>query len=153
MKLRAVRRKAREFALMLLYQQELSEEEGDHLLQEFWKERKAMDEVKEYAEKLFKGVLRNRDMLDSLLKKHARKINFDRLVPIDKNILRIAAYEMLFVDDVTPAIAIDEAIEISKIYSEENSYVFINAILDSLRKEELKKGESDGGEESKGGEA
>ena len=153
MKLRTVRRKAREFALMLLYQHELSEEEGDKLLQEFWKETKAMDEVKEYAEKLFKGVLQNKELLDSLLRKHAKKINFDRLVPIDKNILRIAAYEMLFVEDVTPAIAIDEAIEISRIYSEENSYVYINAILDSLKKEEMKKGESDGGEESKGGEA
>ena len=135
MKLKSIRRKAREYALMLLYQQEISGEDPEEVLKNFWDERKTLQEVKEYAEKLFRGVLEKKGQIDTLLKQHARKINFDRLYPVDRNILRIAAFEIFYVEDVTPAIAIDEAIEISKIYSEENSYVYINAILDSLVKE------------------
>ena len=135
MKLKSIRRKAREFALMLLYQQEMSGEDPEEVLKNFWDERKTLQEVKEYAERLFKGVLARKEEIDGLLKQHTKKINFDRLYPIDRNILRIAAYEIFHVEDVTPAIAIDEAIEISKIYSEESSYVYINAILDSLVKE------------------
>jgi len=135
MKLKSIRRKAREFALMLLYQQEISGEDPEEVLKSFWEERKSQEEVKEYTEKLFRGVLEKKDEIDELLRRHAKKINFDRLYPVDRNILRIATFEIFYVEDVTPAIAIDEAIEISKIYSEENSYVYINAILDSLVKE------------------
>ncbi|MCM8805836.1 MAG: transcription antitermination factor NusB [Candidatus Omnitrophica bacterium] len=87
------------------------------------------------AKKIVTGVITNLSLIDELIKKHSKNWDISRMVYIDRNILRIAVYEMLFMPDVPDIVAINEAIEISKIYSSSESGKFINGLLDSIRKE------------------
>jgi transcription antitermination factor NusB len=86
------------------------------------------------AKKIVTGVITNLSLIDELIKKHSKNWDISRMVYIDRNILRIAVYEMLFMPDVPDIVAINEAIEISKIYSSSESGKFINGLLDSIRK-------------------
>lgn len=88
-----------------------------------------------YIEELFNGIMTERASIDALLGEHTVGWRFDRLALIDRNILRIGAYELLHSDDVPPEVAIDEAVELAKEYGTENAPVFINGILDRIWKE------------------
>ncbi|MCD6454000.1 MAG: transcription antitermination factor NusB [Candidatus Aminicenantes bacterium] len=125
------RRTAREIALKILYQMEMGSDPME-ALREYLAENRTIRETREYAEYIIKGVSENLDEIDNAIKKSTKK-NFSLLLPIEKTILRIAAFEIL--NGIKPAIAIDEAVELAKRYGEANSYRLINGILDSLHKE------------------
>ena len=97
--------------------------------------KKASVEIREYADFLVKGVSENITLIDELLKKYCENWAIDRLAIVDLNILRIGIFELMFCCDVPSAVIINEAIEISKFYSSEDSHGFINGVLDSVRKE------------------
>ena len=124
------RHEARAFVLRALYQREFV----DTPLAEMLAEVDPGDE-RGYIEELFNGIMAGRASIDALLGEHTVGWRFDRLALIDRNILRIGAYELLHSDDVPPEVAIDEAVELAKEYGTENAPVFINGILDRIWKE------------------
>jgi len=127
----SLRRKSRETALQYLYQHELSgasDESFDSLCANFQVTRKAIP----YARTLVDGVTGHREELDAVILSSARNWRLDRMSVVDRNILRIGAYELLYQEDVPATVAINEAIEIAKRFSADDSPSFINGILDAI---------------------
>ena len=87
----------------------------------------------EFAEPLIRGVLEHRDDLDALMISHADNWDLNRMAVVDRNILRLAAYEMLHREDIPPVVSINEAVDVGKKYGTEESGAFINGIMDSIR--------------------
>ncbi len=144
----ARRRKAREYALQFLYGIDLvaleSESRRTHDLfrglDEFWKDAGEVNpDVKAFAEGLIRGVVEHLEDIDSLIQKAVDKWKLLRLAAIDRNIIRMAAYEILFREDIPDAVSINEALEIAKRFSTAESAAFINGILDRISKDFKKK--------------
>ena len=123
---------ARELALKALYQHELR---GGVPLEELFPAGAtgARAEVYGFARELTEGCLANRQMLDELIQRTAENWRLDRMPVIDRNILRIGTYELIFLEDVPPKVSINEAIDLAKKYSTADSGAFVNGILDKLR--------------------
>ena len=131
------RHQAREFVLCALYQREFVDTPLSEMLSEV-----DPNDQRDYIERLFSGIISRREKLDAVLGTHTIGWRFERLGLIDRNILRLGAYELLYMrDEIPPEVAIDEAVELAKTYGTEKAQVFINGILDRLLKEG-KEGES-----------
>ncbi len=129
------RRKAREYALQLLFQLEITEKPFDNaVLEEFWSDKKEDREIKEFTLDLIEGTLKHRDSLDKVIKKVAEHWSMERMAIVDRCILRFAAYELLYREDIPPSVTINEAIEVAKKFSTTDSASFINGILDRIAK-------------------
>jgi N utilization substance protein B len=126
------RRKSRELALQALYQGELAGETGlldfEEFCAHFQVNRKAMP----YAKKLLHGVQDQREEINQLISRYAENWRLERMSVIDRNILRLAVFELYYQDDVPTSVAINEAVEIAKRYSTDDSGPFINGILDAM---------------------
>ncbi|MGO9377396.1 MAG: transcription antitermination factor NusB [Dissulfurispiraceae bacterium] len=138
------RRKAREFALQFLYGIDLvalepvEQKKHDIFrdLDEFWVGAGETDpDVKAFAESLIKGTIEHLEDIDPLIQKAVDKWTLLRMAAIDRNIIRQAAYEILFRDDIPDAVSINEALEIAKRFSTAESAAFINGILDKISKD------------------
>ncbi|GAB4538239.1 MAG: transcription antitermination factor NusB [Thermodesulfovibrionia bacterium] len=128
------RRRAREFALQLLFQLDITGERlTDDVLKEFWYGNREDEDVKEFANSIVKGTTENISAIDSVIEKAAENWQVDRMAVIDRNILRLSTYELLYRDDIPPSVTINEAIEIAKKYGTEESSAFINGILDRIK--------------------
>ena len=127
------RRKARECALLILFQREFRVEPLEQLCAQFWAEHPVPDEGRHYAEALVRGVAERGEIIDAAIQGVAERWAFERLALVDRNILRLAAYELLFCEDIPPKVAINEAIELAKAYGGEESGRFVNGLLDALR--------------------
>lgn len=125
------RRYSREYALEVLYANELNPQ-TEKINSEIYK--KLSDSGKQFAEGLINSVRENNEEIDLLIKKHIKKWSINQLNVVDKNILRIAIAEMLFLKDEKQEknVIFNEAIEIAKIYGGKNSFKFINGILESV---------------------
>ncbi len=135
------RRISRECAAQFLYQQDanvLPEPELVKALEGFWSLREITDPVKVFGEELIRGVLAKRKEVDEKIKSHADNWDFDRIAKVDLSVLRLAVYELLFREDIPPVVSINEAIEIAKRFSTEESGRFVNGILDRVRKDLLR---------------
>lgn len=128
------RRKSREYALQLLYQWEGERPAPAALLPEFWRGQKTTAPVREFAEQLFQGAAAEVEELDALIGVNAEHWRLDRMAAIDRNLLRLATYEMRAFPKTSPAVVIDEAVEIAKRFSGADSAEFVNGILDAVRK-------------------
>ncbi len=129
------RRKAREYALQILYQQDITGETvSDEALRQFWLSHPAPKEVRDFAEDLVRGTNENLQKIDSLIAEAAEHWRLDRMSTIDRNILRFATYELLCREDIPAAVTINEAVEITKRYSDRDSPSFVNGVLDRIRK-------------------
>lgn len=137
----ATRRKARVLALEALFQYEFRPEDIDDISKFDWKEEEVPAKSLEYAQILFSGTIRNIDEIDSIIKRFSKNWDFDRLNKLDKNILRLSIYQLLYEKKLNHKIIIDEAVEISKSFSTEKSYKFINGILDNIYNDLKKKNE------------
>ncbi|MEO1927837.1 MAG: transcription antitermination factor NusB [Nautiliaceae bacterium] len=127
---------AREAVIQTLYAQEMGNDKAVSQFEEILKDKKVKDSKAEFARKLLKGVLEHIDKIDEIIKDHLIDWSFDRLDKVDKQILRLGIYEILYTD--TPyQIAIDEAVKIAKNFSEDKAKSFINGILDRVAKENL----------------
>ena len=128
------RRRAREYALQLLFQLDVTRGKlTDKLMKDFWKDIKEDNDVKEFANSLIRGTTENIAEIDKIIKKSAEHWSIGRMAIIDRNIIRCAAYELLYRADIPPSVTINEALEISKKYSSEDSASFINGILDKIK--------------------
>ena len=136
------RRKSRELALQALYQWELSGQNGLLDFEEFCAHFQVNKKSIPYARKLMDGIQEKGDVINQLISKYAENWRLERMSLIDRNILRLAVYEMHYQDDVPVSVAINEAVEIAKRYSTDDSGPFINGILDAMAKEEASGAES-----------
>jgi transcription antitermination factor NusB len=132
------RTRAREVALQLLYQFDLrgeryEDELGRNVESLVDEEAGADDEVRTFAIRLVQGTLHNREAIDTRLRSVTRNWDLKRMAVVDRNVLRMAMYELMLCDDVPPKVTINEAIELGKKYSTANSGGFINGILDRVR--------------------
>jgi len=94
--------------------------------------------VRLFAEPLIRGALDHRDEADALIKKHAQNWDLHRMAAVDRNVLRLAIYEMLYRDDIPPVVSINEAVDIAKKFSTQDSGKFVNGILDKVKGELLR---------------
>jgi N utilization substance protein B len=134
-----LRRDAREAAVQFLYQVDTHRPENiDPALKEFWAQNEEPQNVREFADKLLRGVLEKMPEVDAKIRGLADNWDFERLAVVDRNILRLAVYEMLFRDDIPPVVSINEAIEIAKKFSTAESGKFVNGLLDRAKKELLR---------------
>ena len=152
------RREARERAVQFLFQHDLNPPENLELaLGQFWNSQRAAaiedekgmahwgekvelppptteeTETRLFAEPLIKGVLQNRDAIDAHIKEHCKNWDFNRIAAVDRNIMRLAIFEMLHRDDIPPVVSINEAVDIAKKFSTQDSGKFVNGILDKVR--------------------
>lgn len=159
------RRLARERAVQFLYQLDMnSSKEIEEELQRFWDVHRAgvyyddkakatwsskkkedlppptLQDLasKEFMESLVKGVLEHLGDLDETIAQHAKNWNLQRMAAVDRNILRLAVYEIKYRNDIPPVVSINEAVDIAKKYSTEDSGKFVNGILDKVRGDTLR---------------
>jgi transcription antitermination protein NusB len=157
------RREARERAVQFLFQHDLSPVENlPAALEHFWESQRAAAiaeekaaatwgqpvevpapssedlAIREFADPLIRGTLEHRDEADAVIKKHAINWELHRIAAVDRNILRLAIYEMLHRDDIPPVVSINEAVDIAKKFSTQDSGKFVNGILDKVKGELLR---------------
>jgi len=127
------RRRSREYALQILFQLDLTGSElNEEVWNEFWEGNDEDDEVKEFTRDIVASTKKHITEIDEAIKKAAQHWSITRMAVIDRNILRAAAYELLYRKDIPPSVVINEALEIAKKYSTEESAPFINGILDNI---------------------
>lgn len=154
------RREARERAVQFLFQHDLNPPADlDRALEEFWESQRAAAiagdqgpatwgqpvelpppsageaEMRLFAEPLIRGTLEHRDELDEHIRKHVKNWELHRIAAVDRNILRLAIYEMLHREDIPPVVSINEAVDIAKKFSTQDSGKFVNGILDKVKGE------------------
>lgn len=133
------RRQARECALQILYQLDGFETwEGprvDEAIARFFDHFEAPEKARALAVELVKGVAAHKQAIDELVRRHSPRWKLERMALVDRNVLRIGAYELLHKKDVPTSVAIDEAVEIAKRFGTDTSAAFVNGVLDSAAKE------------------
>jgi N utilization substance protein B len=127
------RRKAREYALQILFQLDIRKEKPSAtVLKHFWAEYNPDEEVKAFAEEIVKGTHKHITKINDLLHQCAKNWSLDRMAVVDRNVLRMAVYEILYRIDIPTSVTINEAIEIAKKYGTDDSGAFVNGILDRV---------------------
>ncbi len=127
------RSKARECALHILYQIDLTGDSVTDSAQKYWERDPSIDEtIKDFAGMLVSGVTDRRADIDKVIRHYAMNWDIARMAVVDRNILRLAAYEILYCDDIPPKVSINEAVEIAKRYGDSESGKFVNGILDKI---------------------
>lgn len=132
------RTRGRELALQVLYQVDLRGDEVLAELDEFLRDEESDREARDFAKKILAGVAECRAELDQTIQAVAQNWDIARMAVIDRNVLRLASWELLHCRDIPPKVAINEAIELGKRYSTQNSGAFINGILDKIKTRHVK---------------
>lgn len=132
----ATRREAREWCTQMLFQLDLNPTENiDNAITRFWSDKQPDSAMKEFSEKLLRGVRSNMIEIDNTIQKYADNWHMDRMAAVDRNVMRMAVYEMLFCRDIPPVVSINEAVDIAKYFGSRESGRFVNGILDRIRKD------------------
>ena len=128
------RRAAREHAVQFLYLHDLTQGTIEEELDMFWRTQKEINPAaREFADHLIAGVLQKTPEIDEKIKQYTEHWELSRIAAVDRNILRLGMFEMLFRSDIPPIVSINEAVEIAKRFSTKESGAFVNGILDRLR--------------------
>jgi len=127
------RTKARECALQMLYQWDITRDPMDRVAGLFWQVRTSTDETRAMAERLARGAQNDIERLDEEITRSSKNWRFDRIAAIDKNILRLAVYELLREPGTPSSVVIDEAVELAKRFSAVDSPPFVNGVLDAIK--------------------
>jgi N utilization substance protein B len=129
----SLRTKSREYAMQMLFQWDMSEQEPSKLEAKFWKSAKATDTTRVFANELFEGAAEDVTVLDAIIGKHAANWKFERLAAIDRAILRLGVYELKLAQ--TPfKVVMSESVNMAKKFSSEESGSFVNGVLDAACK-------------------
>ena len=127
------RRKAREYALQILFQLDIRKEKPTAMLfKRFWAEYAPDDEVRSFTEEIVKGTVKHLRAINAKILASAKNWSLDRMATVDRNVLRLAAYEILYRIDIPLSVTINEAIELAKKFGTDESGAFVNGILDSV---------------------
>jgi N utilization substance protein B len=128
------RRKARELALQMLFQHDMSGNQPDMIIATFEELQKSKPNTREFATKIFRGTVDNLSRIDDMIQAQADNWRLSRMAVVDRNIIRMSVYEFLHESDTPKLVVIDEAIEIAKKFGTQKSSQFINGILDGILK-------------------
>ena len=129
------RHDARLWAVQFLFQRDFNDTDIEIALADFWPERKAGAQARVFCEALIRGVELYRDEIDKLLRKYAEHWSLERMGAVDRNVMRVALFEMLFCKDIPPVVSINEAVDLAKELSGRESGKFVNGILDRARQD------------------
>ncbi len=135
------RTKAREYALQMLYQADITRCSWKEILESFWENsdlKEDSEELKDFSAQLLEGVVKHMPEIDKKISKYAANWQLERMAFVDRNIMRLGCFELLFRQDIPPKVAINEAVELAKKYSGLESGKFVNAILDQVKIEKEK---------------
>ncbi len=132
------RTQARELALMALYQTDITRSSIEESLEVFWENHKAPPDVQEFATILTKGAMENLKAIDQVISQSADHWELPRMAAVDRNILRLATYELLFLEEIPPKVTLNEAIDLAKKFGDIDSGRFVNGILDQITKTAVK---------------
>ena len=124
---------ARQMALQILYQVDVTHDQIEPVLEVFYRTRSPETTVRSFTELIVRGALEHLPTIDLAIQSASENWNLERMPVIDRCILRAATYELLYLLDISPAIAINEAVELAKTYSTDDSPAFVNAVLDKLK--------------------
>jgi N utilization substance protein B len=139
------RTRARECAFQMLYQWEVTREPMDSVAAAFWRVRSTTDATRARAEALARGACDSLERIDQLITGATRHWTLERIAAVDRNILRLGAYELLAEPATPVAVVLDEAVELAKRFGEADSPKFVNGVLDAImRRVRLRGGEGDG---------
>jgi N utilization substance protein B len=127
-----IRRRGREFALQVLYQIDVTRRDVGEALDLFWKNFASDEEARIFCERLVRGVVEHGHEINGLIERFAEHWKMSRMTQIDRNILRVAVFELVYCQDIPPKVTINEAVEIGKRFGSEDSGAFINGILDQI---------------------
>lgn len=125
------RRRAREKALQVLFQWDVHGN-TEHWLADFWTHNQVSPEVREFADRLIDGVMANRDELDRLIERYATNWKVSRMPMVDRNIIRAALTELLWMPDVPAKVTVNEAVELAKEFADDETRRFVNGVLDKI---------------------
>ena len=128
------RREARELVLKSLYCWEISGKKPEEVFSDLVSQMELDSPSRVFSRELFKQVIEHQTEIDELIKKNVQHWDFSRIAVVDKNILRIGICELLYLDDIPVKVSLDEAIELAKKYSSEDSGSFVNGVLDAIAK-------------------
>ncbi len=135
-----IRSRARRSTLQILYQIEIGKVSCSGALQDYLNQKDYLNPHKEFAEFLVRGVIDNLSEIDQVIRRHVKNWDISRMAVVDKNILRLGVFELLYTEDIPPRVSINEAVELAKTFGDIDSPKFINGILDSVfRKEAINK--------------
>src|SRR5437899_9820387 len=129
------RREARQAALQSPFCRALQHGDSPGKMADFWEFLSTKTRVREFAQPLSDGMNAHLAEIDERIRRYAENYEFRRIAAVDRNVLRLAIYEMLFRDDIPPVVSINEAIELAKKFCGAESGRFVNGILDRVRKE------------------
>jgi N utilization substance protein B len=133
------RRKSREFALQVLYQLDITKQDPNKTLAQFQDHSSGNEARDDFMKRLVLGVLEHCQEIDRLIEKYSENWRLDRMNIIDRAILRMATFELLFCEEIPPKATLNEAIELGKRFGSEDSGSFINGILDRIQNEVVHK--------------
>jgi N utilization substance protein B len=134
------RRQARELAMQALFYMDMRRDASEEMLENFCDCFCPSKKSRPFFLKLVNGVLGTKDKIDALVERFSQNWNISRMSCVDRNIMRIAVYEMLYCDDIPLKVSINEAVDIGKKFGTQESGAFINGIMDSVREELVKEG-------------
>jgi transcription antitermination protein NusB len=130
------RRKSRELALQMLFQSDMGKQSEEQVRKTFWTEKTDVDdEVRGFAEDLFRSAQEHRGEIDGMIESHAQRWRMERMAAVDRNILRAGVAEFLAYPKTPKVVVINEALEIARKFSAPESVTFINGVLDSIAKD------------------
>lgn len=133
------RRRSRELALQVLYQLDITKQDAIKAIAQSRDHFSEKEERDGFAERIVLGVLDHGQEIDRLIEQYSENWRLDRMSMIDRNILRMALFELLYCEDIPPKVTLDEAIELGKRYGSGDSGSFINGILDRIQNEAVRK--------------
>jgi len=129
---------ARDWALKILYQTDITARDLPKIAEAFWAEEKNQDaEIREFCKRIIYGVYENLKAIDEKISKYATNWQLKRMAIIDRNILRLGVFELQYAPDIPPKVTINEAVELAKRYGDLESSKFVNGILDKIHKTEF----------------
>jgi len=129
------RRKARECALQMLFQLDITNDQR-YLKERYWDNNPVTESIKDYANELVTGTLTHLSEIDAIISKFAQNWTLARMGRIDRNVLRLSVFELLYREDIPARVTLNEGIIIAKKFAEESSGAFINGILDRILRED-----------------
>ena len=134
------RRQARELAMQALFYMDIRKDASEETLEYFCDCFCPSKKSRPFFRKLVNGVLGTKGQIDALVERYSQNWNISRMSCVDRNVMRIAVYEMLYCDDIPPKVSINEAVDIGKKFGTQESGAFINGIMDSIREALVEEG-------------
>ncbi len=129
------RREAREATIQFLFSHDLNDDTLPDQCDHFWELRTARPKVRDFAKQLIAGIFEHKEQIDQTIEGASKNYSLTQLTAVDRCLLRLATYEILFRDDIPAAVTINEAIEIAKRFGSNESAGFVNGVIDRIEKE------------------